>query len=1032
MRTLFARTSLLVMLTGVFACASASVAAADFGVSKWEAGTCKVSTCTDEGPHSDFYTQAAGHPDFGITLFEFNTKEVAPLGALEPEGGGVKNIRVDLPPGLAVNPEATVQCTEAQLNESKCPEGSQVGIDEARGTISLNETLIAILEAEEILPPGIPVGTKLTAPTPEVFPVYNMVRKPGEAARFGILIESLTLDLLGIREISYMEGGISWFHEAPASDEENSELTTGDYHEYFKIRETPTSPELVSSKLIFWGVPQEHQEHPSESPKAFLTLPSTCNGPQITTLHVNSYEDPGTYLVYKNATPVGAEGCNSLEFSPSFALTPETTQQDTPDGVETVLHVPQYTEEPSRPNSPTLESASVTLPEGLSLNAPGAHGLEACTNAQFGMGTNAPIACPSGSVVGTATIEAPGVPNGSLKGNLYLGSQESTEPESGKEFRILLAAEAPEYGVGVRLEGQVKANTQTGQLTASFTGNPQIPFENLKLKFTAGATSPLANPLECGPASASGTLISYSGPTAAFTSSPFTVDSDGKGGACPATLPFTPTQSTKIQPDTAGAYSSYTLQLARTDGQQYIGHVQVTLPPGLLAAIPSITLCTEAQASAGACTSASEIGTVIASVGAGPTPYNFTGHVYLTGPYNGAPYGLLLSVPVVAGPLNLGTDNIRMAINVDPHTARLIVSGDVPKVFGGVPVRLKTVTMQVTRGGYLFNPTNCDVLATESVLTGYTPGTNATVTASVSTPFQATGCTGLAFKPTFAATTAAKPTKANGASLNVKITQPEHQANIESVVTQLPKQLPSRLTTLQQACTSATFEGNPANCPAGSQVGTATVSTPVLPDKLTGTAYFVSHGNEAFPDLDLVLQGDNVTIILVGNTNISKAGITTSTFAALPDVPIKSVELNLPTGAHSALTSSGGFCSAKNLTMPTTITAQNNAVFKQNTKIAVTGCPIKILWHKPKGKAAALKVKAPEAGRVSASGKYLKTRYVQASKAGNLKFKVKLSKHGKARLRKDHKLKVRVRVGFVPKAKGQKSSTAHAIVSFKS
>jgi hypothetical protein len=1024
MRTLLTRAWLVATLAGALAVVCTSAAEASFGVKTWEAGTCTEATCTDSTPGA-FYTQAAGHPNFGVTFFEFNNKVVAPLGAFEPEGN-VKDVRVDLPPGLAINPEATAQCTEAQIDEAKCPKESQLGEDKVLGTLTVTEALNNLLLFLKKIPSPLPIGAKLTGEE-ETFPVYNMVRKPGEASRFGIEINSPLLALLGLSTVSYLEGGVSWYREPSSS--ENKGVESGDYHEYFKIKDIPATPELVFSRLLFWGVPQAHSG--VGTPKAFITLPSTCNGPQTTTLHVDSYQEPGAFLGYENKTPVGAEGCNALEFKPTFGLHPETTQSDTPDGAETVLHVPQYTEETARPNSPTLSAASVTLPEGMTLNPSAAKNLEACTNEEFGQGTNNPITCPAKSVLGSVEIEAPGVPNGSLKGSVYLGTQQSSNPESGEEFRMLLAAEAPAYGVGVRLVGHVKANVLTGQLTATFSGSPQIPFENMKLKLNGSGqtTAPLANPLACGPVQASASLTPYSSPSAASaTSAPFTVDSDGKGGACASPLSFSLAQVTRLLPETAGAYSAYSVTVSRADGQQYLSKVQATLPPGLLAAIPSIPLCGEPQAAEGACPASSEIGTVAVSAGAGSS-YPFTGRVYLTGPYNGAPYGLSIIVPAIAGPFDLGTVKTRATINVDPYTARLIVTAQIPTVFEGVPLRLKSLTMAVTRNNYLFNPTNCGVFATESVLTGVTPPSGATATQSLSTPFQVTGCSSLSFKPTFTATTAAKPTKANGASLNVKITMGAHQANIASVVTQLPKQLPSRLSTLNQACTAATFEANPANCPAGSEVGTATVSTPVLPDKMTGPAYFVSHGNAAFPNLDLVLQADGVKIILVGDTNISKAGVTTSSFSSLPDVPVSSVELNLPVGPHSALTSNGSFCSGT-LTMPTTITAQNNAVVKQNTKVTVTGCPVAIVSHKVKGHNAEVTVKAPAAGRVSGSGKNLKTIYKYVSAGGSVKIKVPLSKGGLAKVRKGQTLKIRLRVGFLPKVKGA-HSIAYATVIFR-
>jgi hypothetical protein len=158
----------------------------------------------------------------------------------------------------------------------------------------------------------------------------------------------------------------------------------------------------------------------------------------------------------------------------------------------------------------------------------------------------------------------------------------------------------------------------------------------------------------------------------------------------------------------------------------------------------------------------------------------------------------------------------------------------------------------------------------------------------------------------------------------------------------LPKQLPSRLTTLQKACLAATFEANPASCPTASDVGTATASTPLLSSPLVGPAYIVSHGNEAFPDLEIVLQGENITLVLDGNTQI-KNGITSSTFKAVPDAPVSSFELKLPTGKFSILGANVpqkakySLC-GQTLTMPTEITAQNGALLNQTTKIAVTGC----------------------------------------------------------------------------------------------
>jgi len=337
----------------------------------------------------------------------------------------------------------------------------------------------------------------------------------------------------------------------------------------------------------------------------------------------------------------------------------------------------------------------------------------------------------------------------------------------------------------------------------------------------------------------------------------------------------------------------------------------------------------------------------------------------------------------------------RVAIGVDEHTGRVIATSAVPTIVRGVPLRLRTVSVAVNRPSFLFNPTNCGPLATNSALTSTLGGTQVT-----SSPFQVSNCSALPFKPSFKVATSTKVSKANGAGLKVNVAQGPHQANIRSVFTQLPVQLPSRLTTLQKACTQATFEANPASCPAASNVGTATAVTPVLPGSLTGPAYLVSHAAEAFPNLAVVLQDGGVRVILEGTTDIKK-GITTSTFASVPDVPVSSFALNLPTGPHSALAAFGNLC-AHGLFMPTVITAQSGAVFKQKTKIAVAGCGVRIVRKRVRGHTLLITIQTPGAGRVTVTGRNLKTVKRSVRKAARTTLRVRIARAGVSALKRRH------------------------------
>jgi hypothetical protein len=966
------RAWLSALLGSVLVIAMPVAAAQAFGITKWEAGTCKEASCTDAGPTSAFYTQAMGHPDFGMTDFRFDAKKEGTLAKWEAPEGHVKDVRVDLPSGLAVNPEATELCTAAQLETDKeeCPKGSKVGYDEATGTASV-------------------LGIKQTVT--EKFPVYNMVRKLGQPARFGVEVNSALVRLAGVQGFIYLEGGISWKHEAATA--ENSGVASGDYHLFFDIRDIPTEPELIESRLVFYGVPEEESQ--IGKPTAFITLPSTCSSKQITTLHADTYEEPGNWIAATNETPVIATGCDSLRFAPTLTLSPETSQSDQPDGASVTLHVPQYMDEPSKPDSADAQTAEVTLPEGMTLNPSAAQGLETCSQQQYEEEGN----CPNASEVGTLGVNAPGIKDGSLVGHVYAAKpkpEEEEKPEHG-EYRLFLVGQSSEYGVGLRLEGLVRANPQTGQLTTTIVGAPQIPFETLTLHFRSGPRAPLANPLACGAVAPSAAITPYGGePAAAPATSGFTVDANGAGGECASPLPFSLAQSLVPQsPAQAGAYDPASFSLTRAEGQQYLSKVSTTLPAGLVGAIPSVPLCGEAPANAGTCPATSKLGTVTVAAGAGSEPYSFTGSAYLTGPYDGAPYGLSIVVPAVAGPYDLGEVVTRAALSVGVYSGRVTVSATLPSIVGGVPLRLRSLDVAVNRPSFLFNPTSCAPLATESALTSA-----AGAGQSLSSPFQVANCGALPFTPSLSASSGAKTSKLGGASLVVKVAQAAHQANIRELQLQLPKQLVARFSTIQKACPAATFEAGPppGGCAKSSIVGSATVSTPVLPDPLKGEAYFVSHAAESFPDIELVLHGDGVTVVLVGHTHIANSSITTSTFESLPDVPISSVVVSLPVGPDSALAANGPLCRAK-LLAPTTIVAQSGAKITRATDIAVTGCPVEVISHKRRGGRLILTVWAPQSGRLTISGRGVKRVSVAVRKAGELKLRVPLAGGVKTKLR---------------------------------
>lgn len=897
-----------------------------FGVSAFHAYIAGL----DGGPD----TQAGDHPYEFTTSIDLNNKvRVNPDTTTGPTSiEDVKDVVVDLPLGFLGNAESTPKCALSRLSSLEgCPASTRVG---------------------HIL-------TKPASGTSINSGIFNLVPEHGVAAEFGFT------DAADANHILYTS-----VVPSPAG-----------YILRATTREIPQAP-LTNVVVTFFGNPTV-KSGSGATPLAMFTNPGFCSGePLVTTIHMDSWQAPARWnanntpdftdarWVSKQSTIPPMTGCDRLQFNPvAFRARPDTASADSPTGLNFELQLPQ-SEEPGTLSTPPLRNASVALPPGLIVNAAAAAGLTSCSPAQIGWGggsaddftPDAPT-CLDTSKIGTVEVTTPLLAN-TLGGAVYLATPNENP------FHSLLAGyiviDDPDTGILAKIPGRLTLDPHSGQITGIFNDNPQLPFSDLKIRFFGGPRGELATPETCGAFTSHAVFAPWSSPG----SGPDAILDDVFGIGANCTAGFAPGFSGGVTSPRAGAYSPLSLSFSRQDGEQELSGLSVSLPPGLLAKIANVAQCPEAALAAAAsrasgvaeqaspsCPAASRLGTVRAGAGSGPSPLFLSGSAYFTGPYRGGPYGVAVIVPAVAGPFDLGNVVVRTSLRIDRNSAQVTaVSDPFPTIVdasgadgttNGFPVRLRRVDVTLDRPEFVVNPTNCNEMALGSTLTSL-GGTSV----PVSSRFAVGGCRELSFKPQFAVATQAKTSKARGASLTVKVTSTREQANIAKVRVALPKQMPSRLTTLQKACTDSVFNSSPASCPSGSLVGSVKATTPLLSNPLSGPAYLVSHGNTAFPDLVIVLQGEGIVLYLDGATNI-KHGITTSTFNAVPDAPISSFELKLPQGPDSVLAANlptkakGSMCGQK-LVMPTVITGQNGATVVQNTKVSVAGCPRRHTIHKHK------------------------------------------------------------------------------------
>jgi hypothetical protein len=895
-----------------------------------------------EGFGGSIDTQAGSHPFQITSVVTLNSKRASTRG---PRAVALpKDIVAELPAGFVGNPTPFMRCTDQQFAErvqpklkpdfwNACPPQSAIGVATIQTSINLGNN-----------------GGEAPIYATIMDPIFNLQPLAGEPARFGFKVSGLAPVFLDTSVRTGKDYGITVT---------SSNITQIDW--------------LMGVKLTFWGVPGDPRHNkqrgwaclaevnkcePSNErePPPFLDLPTSCAAPFESTVRGDSwgtFEEPmqqAAPLTYR--LPEAMDGCDHLPFNPSITVAPDLPNGSSSTGLTVGVHVSQTAAlNPEGLAESTLKNTTVALPEGVELNPAGANGLEACSEAEIGFtgvepgsGTDlftsglAEPFCPDASKIGTVKIKTPLLPN-PLEGAVYLASQNANPFNS--LVAMYIVAKDPVSGVLLKLPGAVRLDEHTGRIVSTFENTPELPFEDLELHFFGGERAPLGTPALCGAYTTEAAFTPWSGNETAHPSSTFQITSGPNGKPCSNPLPFAPSLTAGTTSIQAGGFSPFTMTMSREDGNQNLQSIQMHMPPGVSGTLANVKLCGEAQANAGTCGADSLIGETTVSVGLGGDPFSVTGgKVYITGPYRGAPFGLSIVNPAKAGPFDLGQVVVRAKIDVDPTTAVLTITSDnsgpykIPTMIDGIPLQIKHVNVTINRPNFTFNPTNCSPLA----ITG-TLFSNEGSSSALSVPFQATNCAVLAFKPKLIATTSGKTSRAKGASLSVKLTYPAgpYDANISKVKVDLPKQLPSRLTTLQKACPAGVFESNPANCPAASIIGHATASTPVLPVPLTGPAYFVSHGGDAFPSLIIVLQGYGVTVHLVGTTFINKAGVTSSTFKTVPDVPVGTFELNLPQGPDSALAANGDLCKSK-LAMPTSFIGQNGAAIHTSTPIGVTGC----------------------------------------------------------------------------------------------
>jgi hypothetical protein len=846
--------------------------------------------------------QAASHPYQYTTSFAVNTTHGAPGGTAEfvPAGGDVKDVRVALPPGLIGNPTAVSHCTAQQFGTSHAiePLGAVVTVNECPNSSAVGLVLVQQLE-----------GRGNTIPVP----LYNLVPPKGMPAQFGFQVLGAPF---------YIDTAVR---------------TGGDYGITAELRNTTEVQRVTAADVTVWGVPSDPRHDPLRgsclntngnptyslgdcpadlAAEPFLRLPTSCELPLSTELSFDTWTNQGAFVGATSTEPAPFN-CVPLDFSPTIAAIPHTTVADSPSGLRFNLHLPQN-DDPDLLAEADLRDAVVTLPEGVTVNPASANGLAGCSPAQIELTGPKPAHCPDAAKIGSVEIDTPLLDH-PVKGAVYVATQ--TNNPFSSLLAIYIAVDDPQSGVVVKLAGHVMPDLVTGRLTTRFDDNPQIPFEDFTVEFFDGPRAPLRTPGVCGSYTTTTDLKPFSAPESGPDATPsdsFAVTTAPGGGPCAgseAAQPHRPSFSAGTASPIAGSFSTLVTQLRREDGSQNLRRLNVALPPGLVAKLAGIPYCPQSaiegaerrknpgegalEQAAPFCPAASQVGTASVGSGAGSSPVYVQGKAYLAGPYRGAPLSLAVVTPALAGPFDLGTVVVRAALFVDPETTRVTVKSDpIPTILQGIPLDVRSISVDADRPDFTLNPTNCEPMSVGGEALSLVDQI-----APLADRFQAGGCRGLDFGPKLSLRLFGGTKRTDHPKLRAVLRAKGGEANIARTAVALPHSEFLENAHIQTICTRIQFRANA--CPAKSIYGHAIAVTPLLDSPLQGPVYLRSSNNE-LPDLVAALHGQ-VDVDLVGRIDSVNGGIRT-TFDTVPDAPVTKFVLTMQGGKKGLLVNSTNLC----------------------------------------------------------------------------------------------------------------------------